>query len=239
MTKKLRSDVDKGKPETPTNEKQVPGRFDLFRKWFEQSIMVNLLVISSRFLSGVSVRWSDCQADTCQRIYFANHTSHLDAIVIWSALPQSVRSLTRPVAAYDYWMAGPIRRYMATRVFIALLISRKKIKVHRSPIDLMLREIGHRESLIIFPEGGRSEGDEVGEFKSGLYYLSKKRPDIELIPVYLDNLNRILPRGRVLPVPMLSTVTFGAPIWLETGEPKADFLARARQAVLKLKPEGD
>jgi len=195
----------------------------------------NLLALVSRFLSGASIRWIDSQPDTCQRVYFANHTSHLDPIVIWSALPQEVRLITRPVAAKDYWTKGPVRRYFANRLFNAILIDREEIKVHQSPIDLMLREIGHTYSLIIFPEGGRTDGREVGEFKSGLYYLCKKRPDLELIPVHIDNMTRILPRGEVLPVPMLSCLTFGPPLWLEAGEPKAHFLARAREAVRRLK----
>jgi len=193
------------------------------------------LALLAKFLSGASVRWIDSQPDTCQRVYFANHTSHLDAIVLWSALPPDVRALTRPVAAKDYWTAGRVRHYLATRVFNALLIDRTEIKVHQSPVDVMIREIGHRYSLIVFPEGGRTAGEGVSEFKSGLYYLCKKRPDLEMIPVYIDNMNRILPRGEVLPVPLLSSISFGPPIWLEAGEPKADFLRRAREAVLRLK----
>ncbi|MBN2022791.1 MAG: 1-acyl-sn-glycerol-3-phosphate acyltransferase [Pirellulales bacterium] len=201
----------------------------------ETTITINVLALIARVLSGASVRWVDCQPDTCQRVYFANHTSHLDALVLWSALPADVRARTRPVGAKDYWSAGRIRRYFSTRVFNALLIDRQEIKVHQSPVDLMIREIGHRDSLIVFPEGGRSDGREVGEFKSGLYYLCKKRPDLECIPVYLDNMNRILPRGQFLPVPLLSCITFGPPIWLEADESKDDFLRRARQAVLQLK----
>ncbi len=194
-----------------------------------------ILALLARFFSGASIRWIDCQPDTCQRVYFANHTSHLDAVVLWSALPPEVRCLTRPVAAKDYWTAGRIRRYLATRVFNALLIDRTEIKVHQSPVDVMLREIGQTYSLIVFPEGGRTSGEEIGGFKSGLYYLCKKRPDLELIPVYIDNMNRILPRGEVLPVPLLTCITFGPPMWLEAGEPKADFLNRAREAVRRLK----
>jgi 1-acyl-sn-glycerol-3-phosphate acyltransferase len=203
----------------------------------DTNLMRKGLALLARFLSGVSARWVDSQPDTCQRVYFANHTSHLDAIVLWSALPQDVRALTRPVAAKDYWMAGRIRRYMATKVFNAILIDRTEIKVHQSPVDLMIREIGHEHSLIVFPEGGRATGvnPEIGEFKSGLYYLCKKRPDLELIPVHIDNMNRILPRGEVLPVPLLTCVTFGPPMWLEAGEAKTDFLERARQAVKRLK----
>ncbi len=193
-----------------------------------------LLTLTARIISGVSVRWVDSQPDTCQRVYFANHTSHLDVVLVWSSLPADVRRLTRPIAAKDYWEGGSIRRHLA-KVFNAMLIDRKEIKVHQSPVDMMLREIGKTHSLILFPEGGRSPGEEVGEFKSGLYYLGKKRPDLELIPVYINNMNRILPRGEFLPVPLLSSLTFGPPIWLEAGEPKLDFLARARDAVLSLK----
>ncbi len=194
-----------------------------------------LLAAAARLLSGASVRWIDCQPDTCQRVYFANHTSHLDMLVVWSALPMSIRAMTRPVAAKDYWDKGRVRRYMATKVFDALLIDRKDIKVHQSPVDMMIREIGSTKSLIVFPEGSRSTDGEIGDFKSGLYYLSKKRPDLELVPVHIDNMNRILPRGEFLPVPLLTCITFGPPMWLEPGEAKVGFLERARNAVRRLK----
>jgi len=193
-----------------------------------------LLAMIAKLISGSSVRWIDCQPDTCQRVYFANHTSHLDALVLWASLPHDVRQRTRPVAAKDYWGKGAIRRYLAGS-FNALLIDRKEIKVHQSPVDLMLREIGNRDSLIVFPEGHRNTGPELGEFKSGLYYLCKKRPELEAVPVHMDNLNRVLPRGEFLPVPLLSCITFGPPMWLENGEAKTDFLHRARDAVRNLK----
>ena len=201
----------------------------------ETNLTRHFLALLAQFLSGASVRWIDSQPDTCQRIYFANHTSHMDAIVIWSVLPRRVRALTRPVAAKDYWAGGPIRRHIANQLFNAILIDRTEIKVHRSPVDLMIREIGDKHSLIVFPEGGRSTTGEMGEFKSGLYYLCKKRPDLEMIPVHIDNMNRILPRGEVLPVPLLTCISFGPPLWLERGEPKNNFLRRAREAVRRLK----
>ena len=111
----------------------------------------NVLALLARFLSGASVRWIDSQPDTCQRVYFANHTSHLDPIMIWSALPQTVRMITRPVAAKDYWVKGPIRRYLANRLFHAILIDREEIKVHQSPVDLIIREIGQNTPSFSFP----------------------------------------------------------------------------------------
>ncbi len=189
----------------------------------------------ARLLAGASIRWIASQPDTCQRVYFANHTSHLDALLIWASLPRLVREITRPVAAKDYWSRGAMRRWLAEEVFNAILIDRTDIKVHQSPVDLMLRQAGSTKSLIVFPEGSRSTTGEIGDFKSGLYYLAKKRPEIELIPVHIDNLNRVLPRGEFLPVPLLSCISFGPPLWLERDEAKLDFLARARRAVLALK----
>ena len=198
------------------------------------NLAVPVLALLGKLISGATLRWYDCQPDTCQRIYFANHTSHLDALVLWASLPREIRALTRPVAAKDYWGKGVLRRSIA-KGFNALLIDRKKIKVHQSPIDAMIREMEDRYSLIVFPEGGRNIDEELGEFKSGLYYLGKKRPDLELVPVYIDNLNRVLPRGEFLPVPLLSCITVGPPIWLEQGESKVNFLRRAREAVVRLK----
>ena len=193
-----------------------------------------VLAAVAKLLSGATLRWHECQPDTCQRVYFANHTSHLDALILWASLPRQIREVTRPVAAKDYWNKDFLRRYMA-KTFNALLIDRDEIKVHNSPIDLMIREMGSDFSLIVFPEGTRNTGEEMQEFKSGLYHLSRKRPDLELMPVYIDNLNRVLPRGEFLPVPLLSSITIGPPIWLEPKENKNDFLKRAREAVRRLK----
>ena len=202
-----------------------------------KKVTVPLLAALAKFLSGATMRWVDCEPDSCQRVYFANHTSHLDALVLWSSLPKQIRALTRPVAALDYWEKGPVRRYMAS-VFNALLIDRKKIKVHNSPIDMMIREIGNQYSLIVFPEGGRNLSGEMKDFKSGLYHLARKRPDLELVPVHIDNLNRVMPKGEFLPVPLLSCISIGAPIYLESHENKHEFLSRAREAVLKMRPPG-
>ena len=201
-------------------------------------ITAPVLVVIAKLISGAAVRWVDCEPDTCQRVYFANHTSHLDALLLWASLPPHVRHLTRPVAAKDYWERGRIRRHIAKQ-FNALLIDRKEIKVHRSPVQMMLNEIGDTHSLIVFPEGGRNTSTQLREFKSGLFHLSKKKPELELVPVYIENLNRILPRGEFFPVPLLSQLTFGPPIWLENGENKSEFLTRARDSIIRLKQLGD
>lgn len=195
----------------------------------------DLMVILARMISGANARWVGCEPDTKQRIYFANHTSNLDALVLWAVLPPEVRVLTQPVAARDYWTAGRLRRRLAEKVFHAVLIERKKPTAHDNPILQILESMGETGSIIIFPEGGRFSGPDPMPFKSGLYHLAQKRPVVELVPVFMENLNRILPKGEVLPVPLLGSVTFGTPIHLMDGESKPAFLERAWRDVVKLR----
>jgi len=200
-----------------------------------------LLAAVARVVAGGTVRWASAPIDDRQRVFFANHTSHLDFILIWASLPARVRSRARPVAAQDYWESGPIRRYLARKVFRAVLIERAAPGTDRSPgergreaVARMIEGLDREDSLIVFPEGTRGSGDDVGEFKSGLYYLWRERPDVELVPVHLENLNRVLPKGEFIPVPMLSRVTFGPPLAWAEGETKEAFLERARRAVQRL-----
>lgn len=202
----------------------------------------SILAAAVRLATGIRVIWQGCAASTTARVYFANHTSHLDAVVLWGALPAELRARTRPVAARDYWARGPLRRYLARRVFRALLIERNpssdadKLGAAQATIAALAEAVRGGDSLIVFPEGTRGDGGEVAPFKSGLYHLARGAGAVELVPAYLENLNRILPKGEVLPVPVLGSITFGAPLALQDGEDKTVFLARARQAVCKLRP---
>ncbi len=196
----------------------------------------------ARLISGVNVRWVDSEPDARPTIYFANHTSHLDFVVLWSSLPAEIRARTRPVAAQDYWEKG-LRRAVAVSVFRAVLVARRQAGAEgqAAPVDPnqaiedMLAAMGSDNSLILFPEGTRGTGDEVAAFKSGIYYLAERRPGLRLVPAYLNNLNRILPKGEFLPVPFISRLTFGPALALETGEPKPAFLARVRDALCRLR----
>jgi 1-acyl-sn-glycerol-3-phosphate acyltransferase len=210
--------------------------------------LASLIAAFGRGISGVQVRWIGCRPSATQRIYFANHTSHLDFVVLWSSLPVETRARTRPVAAMDYWAKG-IRAYLAQRVFRAVLIQRglpphsgshhDALAAAQARIDALAQAMGTEDSLILFPEGTRGNGETIAPFRGGIYYLAQRRPDVELVPAYLENLSRILPKGEFLPVPLLCTLTFGAPIRLEDGEAKHAFLERARDAVLALRRKGE
>ncbi len=188
----------------------------------------------AQFLAGATIH-GERPSDTRQRIYFANHTSHLDFVVIWAALPPHVRACTRPVAAKDYWDKRGLRGYLAREVFNAVLIERDRAVVHADPIETLVNGLGDSHSLIVFPEGTRGSGTDPAPFKSGIYRVATRRPDVELVPVLIDNLNRILPKGEFTPVPLLSHIAFGQPMRVGDGETKANFLERARKAVLELR----
>lgn len=196
--------------------------------------MKSFFAALAKLLTGANARWVGCQPETRQRVYFANHTSNLDALVIWASLPPQIRALTRPVAARDYWIKSKMRLYLANRIFNAVLIERKKPTTHDNPLTDMLDALGDRHSLIIFPEGGRQTGAEMASFKGGLFHLAKDRPDVEFVPVLIENLNRVLPKGEFLPVPLLGSISFGSPMKLENGEDKRAFLNRAQAAVKAL-----
>jgi 1-acyl-sn-glycerol-3-phosphate acyltransferase len=192
-----------------------------------------ILVGIVKLLVGAYPRWVGCKPDSVQRLYFANHTSHIDTLALWSALPIRLRRHTHPVAARDYWGAG-LRHYIATKALHAVLIDRARENREDNPLAPLIEILTQGESLIIFPEGTRGKQPIPAAFKSGLYHLAAQFPRVQLIPVYLENLHRSMPKGAVIPIPMTCTVRFGSPMALAEGESKDSFLSRARDEVIKL-----
>ena len=279
-----------------------------------------LLLGVVRLLTGAQARWYGCPPKAEQRIYFANHQSHADLVMIWAALPEELRSITRPIAARDYWANTPFKRWITTEVFNAVYVERggapvvpaapatisdtkpavptliqtERIEPSMDPIepfmiqvpppapaafavkavqlpliaspptepDLsapttaeatasdaistptpeaadplapLIEALTSGDSIIIFPEGTRGHLGEPQKFKSGLYTLATLFPDVVLVPAWIDNIQRVMPKGEVVPVPLLCSVTFGAPLRVEPGEERRPFLDRARAAVIALR----
>jgi 1-acyl-sn-glycerol-3-phosphate acyltransferase len=190
-----------------------------------------LVFALTRFLVGGHARWRGCAPEPRQRIYFANHASHLDTVLLWAALPPRLRRRTHPVAAKDYWGSNALKRFVALKVLNAVLVERGR---SRDPLAPLRGALDKGDSLIIFPEGTRGTGVLPAPFKPGLQHLAREYPHAELVPVYLTNLARAFPKGAMLPAPISSVINFGAPIALGPGEDKAAFLTRARDAVCAL-----
>ena len=200
---------------------------------FESFQVVTLLTLLTRLLVGTYPQWQGCAPTRTQRIYFANHSSHMDAIVIWSSLPAELRAKTRPVAAKDYWEKGALRRRIAIKELKVVLIDRHHT-AHANPLDPLIQALHEGSSLIIFPEGTRRPQPLPSPFKSGLWRLMREFPDVELIPVYIENLHRSMPKGTLIPIPTICSVRFGAPLPHSPDDSKEDFLNRARNAVIQL-----
>jgi 1-acyl-sn-glycerol-3-phosphate acyltransferase len=248
-------------------------------------LMSFLLLGIVRFLTGSQARWYGCPPKAEQRIYFANHQSHADMVLIWAALPEELRTITRPIAAKDYWTKTPFRQWITTAVFNAIYVDRQATPartVPAEPADVqkttgyaaadaemamaggpdpspeqplrtpspetlrtalpesdplapLVRALESGDSIVIFPEGTRGHGDEPQPFKSGLFKLAQMFPQVVLVPAWINNVQRVMPKGEVVPVPILCSVTFGAPLQLEAGEDRRPFLDRARQAVMALR----
>ncbi len=222
--------------------------------WRAQAMSLFLLGLV-RLLTGAQARWHGCPPKAEQRIYFANHQSHADLVLIWAALPQELRSITRPIAAKDYWTTSRFKRWITTDVFNAVYVDRgnrgqipispgqpplagEKLESDpdsSDPLQPLINALESGDSLILFPEGTRGHAEDPQPFKSGLYNLARRFPDVVLVPTWIHNVQRVMPKGEVVPVPVLCSVTFGEPIRPGIDEDRATFLVRARAAVMALR----
>ncbi len=201
-------------------------------------VTASAIIFFARMITAVRGIWVGIEPSRRQRVYFANHVSHGDFILLWTVLPERLRRKTRPVAGSDYWMKSPLRQFIGRDVFKSVLIDRDPETRTEDPVEKMAAALDENASLIVFPEGTRNSGDQpLLPFKSGLFHLASARPSVDLVPVWIANLNRVMPKGEFVPVPLICTVTFGAPLHVAPGESKDDFLARASAALLALSPQ--
>lgn len=196
------------------------------------------LSLLARFIAAPRADWRGVGPAPGLRIYFANHVSNADMPMIWTVLPPALRRKTRPVAAADYWLKTPLRAFVGPEVFNCVLVDRERTDPDDDPMSRLIAALDEGSSLILFPEGNRNMGKELLlPFRAGLYNMGRARPEVDLVPTWVANLNQIMPKGEVVPLPLMCTVTFGTPIRVGEGEGKDDFLARARHALAELAPD--
>lgn len=187
-----------------------------------------------RLLTGSQARWYGCPPKAEQRIYFANHQSHADLVMLWAALPAELRNVTRAIAARDYWTTSPFKKWITTAVFNVVYVSRER-SANEDPLEPLVEALRNGDSIILFPEGTRGHTGEPQPFKAGLYNLAIQFPHVVLVPAWINNIQHVLPKGEVVPVPVLCSVTFGAPMQVEPDEACRPFLERARSSVVALR----
>lgn len=196
----------------------------------------HVLAFIARLVTGAQGHWVGTPPKAEQRIYFANHRSHFDWVLIWAALPRDLRGATRPIAARDYWTKTGLRAWLTREVFNAVYVNRERT-ADEDPLEPLVDALRHGDSLVIFPEGTRGHAADPAPFKSGLFALGQAFPEVPLVPTWIDNVQRVMPKGEVVPVPVLCRVSFGAPIAVAPGEERRAFLERARLAVTALRRE--
>jgi len=192
------------------------------------------LAALARLITGAQGHWYGSPPKAEQRIYFANHQSHFDWVLIWAALPRDLRAITRPIAARDYWTSSPLKHWITREIFNAVYVSRQRTD-DEDPLEPLMEALRNGDSLVIFPEGTRGNKGDPALFKAGLFHLAEAFPEVQLIPAWIDNVQRVMPKGEVVPVPILCSVTFGAPLTVHPDEDKRAFLERARNAVVVLR----
>ena len=190
----------------------------------------------ARLLTGARSLWIGCEPIPKQRIYYANHNSHIDFILLWSSLPKIMRRQTKPVAASDYWLKDGFRQFLIKDTFNGVTIQRN-CEDQTDPLQPVKDALAQGYSIIFFPEGTRNLNDDIDllPFKSGLYNLHQQFPEIEIVPVWISNLKRVMPKGAFIPLPLLSTVCFGCPLKQHLEMNKTAFIDYAHQQLLELK----
>jgi len=163
-------------------------------------------------------------------IIIANHSSHLDAVALLGLFPLKELKNIRPVAAFDYFEANRLRSFFAHVFFNIISMRRKGFSKHEDPLSELEKALAERQSLIFFPEGTRSLTGQIGQFHSGIAHLVERRPDVPVVPVYLANMARTLPKGEVIPVPFFCDVHIGPAVY--PAGTRSDVLAALREAVL-------
>jgi len=204
---------------------------------FTTRVVAGALCGFARLVTGARALWRAGPPTAVQRIYYGNHSSHADFVLIWASLPEDLRVRTRPVAGADYWNTTRLRRWLINDVLRGVVIERTRTDAGPDPIAQMVDALEHDDSLILFPEGTRNTTDAtLLPFRSGIWRVVSERPDVECVPVWIENLNRVMPKVEFLPIPLLCTLTFGAPLRIEAGEDKDAFVERLRDALLALAP---
>jgi len=158
----------------------------------------------------------------------------MDTMALMSAIPSRFIHRVHPIAARDFFGGSLFSRILMRYLVNATLIRRDREDSERDPIDDMDKMLKKQRSLILYPEGSRGIPGKMSNFKRGLGYLVQRNPEIKVIPVYLENIYKTLPKGKKLILPYNCSIKFGQPIKFNSLDME-DILETAEKEILKIK----
>lgn len=205
-----------------------------FLRFIFYRVLVRFVVL---IVLGLNVRHRERLPKSGPAVIVANHNSHLDTMVLMTLIPSRLLSITRPVAAMDYFMRNRWLSWFATKVVGIIPIERKRREGSAHPLQVCYDALEKNNILIFFPEGSRGQPEEMSEFKGGVSLISEKYPDLPIVPILLHGLGKSLPKGEALLVPFFCDVFIGESlIW--TGDRKS-FMEQLDKRLRDLAAEGE
>jgi long-chain acyl-CoA synthetase len=164
-------------------------------------------------------------------LMIANHSSHLDSPAVLSLLRRGRRRRTAVAAAADYFFATRPLACFSSLVLGAFPFHRQ------GAVSASLAHCGDLAddgySILIFPEGTRSPDGQMAPFKAGIGLLAREL-DVPVVPIYLDGLHAILPKGRSWPRSGPFRAVVGEPIAIDRSRTNAEAAELLEAALARL-----
>jgi 1-acyl-sn-glycerol-3-phosphate acyltransferase len=201
------------------------------RLFFALCVRPFLLVVT-----GTNVRHAERLPRHGPALVVANHNSHLDTLTLMSLFPGPLLDDVRPAAAADYFLKTGPAAWFSRNLIGIIPVVRGGRAAGEDPLAGVSQALEVGSIVIFFPEGTRGEPERFKEMRSGIFHLSRRHPDVPIVPVFFHGLGKALPKGAFLPVPFFCDAFVGEP--LERSEDKETFLAALKARFEALRAEG-
>ncbi|MFT5467684.1 MAG: 1-acyl-sn-glycerol-3-phosphate acyltransferase [Verrucomicrobiales bacterium] len=191
--------------------------------------------ISRAFISSYLKIWHRITIEGSQQlptktpfVLVANHSSHIDALALSTALPAHLTSRVFALAAGDFFFDTPRKSFFAAQAINALPVWRKRATAH-AIANLRERLVSGDAGFILFPEGTRSRDGTLGAFKPGVGMLVAGT-EIDVVPCHISGAHAAWPPGRKLPKPGRVSIRVGTPIrFAETANDRSGWIEVSQQ----------
>ncbi len=202
---------------------------------FRKAIMALICKPIAHFWFGLNLLHKERLPEKGPAIIIANHNSHLDTFLLLTLFKTSLLDRLKPVAAADYFLKGGFSSWVSLRLIGILPVTRERKREESDPLQACYRALERGDILIIFPEGSRGAPEEMSNFKTGIARIARQFPEVPVVPIYLQNAGRALPKGKHIPVPFVFTAIIGEALTYP-GD-RAEFMDQLRSAMAVLKEE--